>query len=190
MTELEQYIQTYFNVAHGDDLAIIASSFKPNTIDKGNYLLKEGRICSQSSFIKNGLIRIYAVKGDREVTQWISTPGYFITDLASFTFNTPARWNMQALTDCELYTIEKQVYNGLGEAVPQWHQLEKLFIAKCFIILEERVNSHLFMTAEERYQQLVAKQPELFNQVPLQYLASMLGMTPETLSRLRKKAIS
>jgi len=115
---------------------------------------------------------------DKEVTQWISTKGYFLTDLASFTFNTPARWNIQALTDCELYTIERQEYESLGDTIPEWHRLEKLFIAKCFIILEER------------YHKLFQLQPDLFNQVPLQYLASMLGMTPETLSRLRKKQVS
>jgi CRP-like cAMP-binding protein len=89
---------------------------------------------------------------------------------------------MQALTDCELYTIDKNNYDALGNNIPEWHKLEKLFLAKCFIILEERVNSHLFMTAEERYNQLLAISSELFNQVPLQYLASMLGMTPETLN--------
>ena len=136
------------------------------------------------------MVRIYTTIEDKEVTQWISTPGYFVTDLASFTFNTPARWNIQALTDCRLHTIEKEDYNSLGDIVPEWHQLEKLFIAKCFIILEERVNNHLFMTAEERYNQLMEQQPELFNQVPLQYLSSMLGMTPETFSRIRKKQLS
>lgn len=188
MSQLEQYIQSYFSPAN-EDLATIASSFTYKEVEKGDYLLKKGRLCNQMSFIQNGLIRIYATKADKEVTQWISTTGYFVTDLASFTFNTPARWNLQALTNCELYTIDKDAYNKLGEKVPDWHKLEKLFLAKCFIILEERVNSHLFMTAEERYQQLLSFQPELFNQVPLQYLASMLGMTPETMSRLRKKAL-
>lgn len=188
MTELEQYIQTYFD-ARTEDLASIASAFTYKTVSKGDYLLKEQRPCTQLSFIKAGLVRIYANKNDKEVTQWISTPGYFVTDLASFIFNTPARWNMQALTDCELYTIDKNNYDALGNNIPEWHKLEKLFLAKCFIILEERVNSHLFMTAEERYNQLLAISSELFNQVPLQYLASMLGMTPETLSRLRKKPI-
>jgi CRP-like cAMP-binding protein len=189
MSVLQQHIQNYFDV-NAEQLDIIARSFQFRQVAKGDYLLKEGRLCSQLSFIQNGLIRIYAQKGEKEVTQWISSAGYFVTDLASFIFNTPARWNLQALTDCELYTIDKQAYINLGESIPEWHKLEKLFIAKCFIILEERVNSHLFMTAEERFQQLLSLQPDLFNQVPLQYLASMLGMTPETMSRLRKRSLS
>jgi hypothetical protein len=74
--------------------------------------------------------------------------------------------------------------------LPKWNELDKIFITKCFTILEERIFSHLYMTAEERFHQLFKQHPELFNQVPLQYLASMLGMTPETLSRLRKKQLS
>lgn len=188
MTELEQYIQHFFEAGESN-LAAIASAFTYETVDKGSFLLKQGRYCNKMSFIKSGLIRIYAHKEDKEITQWISTAGYFTTDLASFVFSTPARWNLQALTDCELYTISKEAYDKLGNDIPEWHKLEKLFLAKCFVILEERVNSHLFMTAEERYHQLHSQQAQLFNQVPLQYLASMLGMTPETLSRLRKKSI-
>lgn len=188
MTDLQQYIQSYFEVK-SEDLAAIASKFQYRQVKKGDYLLKQDRQCNQLTFIQTGLVRIYTTVNDKEVTQWISTKGYFVTDLASFIFNTPARWNLQALTDCELYTIEKQDYDALGNTIPEWHRLEKLFIAKCFIILEERVNSHLFMTAEERYNKLFELQPDLFNQVPLQYLASMLGMTPETLSRLRKKQL-
>lgn len=188
MSDLQQYIQSYFDVSN-EHLAAIAGRFSFKPIKKGDYLLKQGRQCNQLSFIQSGQIRIYTTIEDKEVTQWISTKGYFITDLAAFIFNTPARWNLQALTDCELYTIDKDAYNTLGNVVPEWHRLEKMFIAKCFIILEERVNSHLFMAAEERYNKLFSLQPDLFNTVPLQYLASMLGMTPETLSRLRKKQL-
>lgn len=152
-------------------------------------MLRTKRICGELSFIKSGLVRIYTAVDDKEVTQWISTPGYFVTDLASFLFQTPARWNIQALTDCELYTIDRTTYTDMGNAIPNWHLIEKIFISKCFIMLEDRVFRHLSQSAEERYQNLLASQPDLFNLVPLQYLASMLGMTPETLSRLRKKAL-
>src|SRR5690606_31661038 len=104
---LQQYIQTYFDV-DSEQLAEIAACFQPKQVNKGDYLLKEGRQCNQLSFVQDGLVRVYAQRGDKEVTQWISNKGYFITDLASFIFNTPARWNLHALTDCELYTIEKQ----------------------------------------------------------------------------------
>jgi CRP-like cAMP-binding protein len=187
MTELEKYIQSYFGVAN-DELEKITSLFKEQELKKGDYFLKTGRICNQLSFVKSGLMRIYVTTENKEVTQWICTQGYFVTDLSSLVFDTPARWNIQALTDVELYTINKDDYNKIGKLIPQWHQLEKLFIAKCFTILEDRVFTHLSMTAEERYHQLFNFNKELFNQVPLQYLASMLGMTAETFSRIRKKS--
>ena len=114
----------------------------------------------------------------------------FITDLSSFIFDTPSRWNIQALSDCEMYTISKSDYQCIGDYVKNWAELEKLFICKCFITLEGRVFGQLSMTAEEKVIDLLETNAEIFNQVPLQYIASMLGMTPETLSRVRRKMIS
>ena len=190
MSDLQQYIQSYFPVPP-ENLRTIAEAFREETLEKDAFFMREGQYCSKISFIKSGLIRIFRLSEDgREVTQWISTPGYFVTDLASFVFDAPGRWSIQALTDCELFTIDRDKYNGLGNTIPQWKELDKLFIARCFIILEERVFKHLHLSAEERYLELMQHNPELFNQVPLQYLASMLGMTPETLSRIRKKKIT
>ncbi len=190
MTELEQYIQSYFGVLQAEDVARITDLFKSATLKKGEYYLKSGRPCLQLSFIQSGLLRIYAHTEEKEVTQWISTKGYFVTDLSSLVFETPSRWTIQALSDVELYTISREDYIRLGKILPQWHQLEKLFLAKCFTILEDRIFAHLSMTAEERYHSFFLQNSELFNQVPLQYIASMLGMTPETFSRIRKKNIS
>jgi CRP-like cAMP-binding protein len=189
MTELEKYINSYFGVDQ-EDLLQISSLFKPQTLKKGDFYLRTGRYCEKLSFMKSGLLRIYVSTEEKEVTQWISTKGYFITDLSSMVFDKPARWTIQALTDVELYTIKKEDYNQLGSKIPKWNQLEKLFIAKCFTMLEDRIFSHLSMTAEERYRFFFQQNKELFNQVPLQYIASMLGMTPETFSRIRRKAIS
>jgi CRP-like cAMP-binding protein len=188
MTELEQYIHSYFGV-NQTDLTQIATLFKATQLKKGDFFLKTNQTCNQLSFIKSGLLRIYVNAEQKEITQWISSKGYFVTDLSSMMFDTPARWNIQALTDTELYTINKTDYKKIGTLIPQWHQTEKLFIAKCFTILEDRVFTHLSMTADERYQLFFENNKELFNQVPLQYIASMLGMTPETFSRLRKKSI-
>ncbi len=189
MTELEASIHTYFGIPPAD-LQTISSLFREHTLNKGDYYLKSGRYCQQLSFVRAGLLRIYADSGDKEITQWISTKGYFVTDLASLVFDSPARWTIQALTPVSLFTIDKSDYLRLGNILPKWHLLEKLFIARCFTIMEDRIFNHLSMTAEERYRALFEQNSELFNQVPLQYLASMLGMTPETFSRIRKKHLT
>ena len=189
MSELEIYITSYFGVEE-KDLRLLSSLFTSEILKKGDYFLKTGKPCDKLSFIKSGFLRVYVDKEKKEITQWISGKGYFITDLSALVFDSPARWNIQALTNIELYTIDKRNYKQIGTLINRWHELEKLFIAKCFSMLEDRIFSHLSMTAEERYLFFYEKNKELFNQVPLQYLASMLGMTPETISRIRKKILA
>ncbi len=188
MIELQQYITSYFGVQN-ESLEQVASFFQPTSLEKGDFFLKTGEICDRLSFIRSGLLRIYVFteQGD-EVTQWISTQGYFVTDLSSFVFDSPARWTIQALSDAELFSITKADYQTIGQQVPEWHEFEVRFITRCFATMEERIFTHLSMTAEERYWTFFENNKELFNQVPLQYIASMLGMTPETFSRIRKKA--
>lgn len=186
---LEQYIQTYFGIPN-KSLQIIASLFEEENLSKEHYFTKAGQYCQKLSFVKEGYVRSYLETDRKEVTQWISGPNHFLADLRSLTFRLPARWNVQALTDCQLFTISSENYRKIHQFVPEWEKLEKNFIAKCFLTLEERVFSFLSMTAEERYLALHQQDAQLFNQVPLHYLASMLGMTPETLSRIRKKLTS
>lgn len=188
MTELETYIRNYFGAAE-DELATIGSFFHKASLEKDAFFLHKGRRSDRMGFLSSGIIREYVMVDEKEVTKWISTEGYFIVDLSGFLFHHPARWNLQALTDCELYVIELDDYRKLGSLVPRWTELEKLFLSRCFAVLEDRVLSHLSMSAEERYRQLFDYNKEIFNQVPLQYLASMLGMTPETFSRIRKKIL-
>lgn len=187
MTELEQYIKSYFGVVEANELDTIVSFFKITAIKKGDFLLKSGNRCNGLTFVHSGLLRIFVATDSKEVTQWISTKGYFTGDLSSFIFGTHSQLSIQALSDAEISTISKKNYKQLGDLLPRWHELEKLFIARCFITLEQRIFSHLSMTAEERYEAFFEQNPALFNQVPLQYIASMLGMTPETFSRIRKK---
>lgn len=187
--ELEEYIKSYFGVVQLEELKTISSFFKEQEIKKGEFYLKEGKESKELSFVQSGLMRIYVDLEDKEVTQWISSKGYFITDLSSFVFGTPSRWSIQALTDSIVYTISKEDYAKIGTVIPKWNNLEKLFIVRCFSTMEDRIFSHLSMTAEERYTFFFENNKELFNQVPLKYIASMLGMTPETFSRVRKKQL-
>lgn len=189
MNELEQYIDSYFGIQQ-ENLQQLASMFNSEELKKDDYFTETGKYNVPLSFIRSGFIRIHNYKEGKEITQWISAKGDFITDLSALVFNNPSRWNMQAITDCELYTISREDYLKIGLKIPQWDKIEKLFIAKCFVYLEERVYSFLSMTAEERYKLMHERNKDLIYQVPQQYLASMLGITPETFSRIRRKLVS
>jgi len=186
MNVIENYLKENFPLP-AQTMKEVTEKFIREEIPKGDFYIKSGRPALKLGFIESGLVRIYAATYEKEVTQWISTPGYFITELSSFIFQNPARLHLQALEDCVIWSITKDDHQLLCKKFIEWNEVDKKFIAKCFVTLEDRIFSHLYMTAEERFKQLMDNQPELFNQVPLQYLASMLGMTPETLSRMRKK---
>lgn len=186
MTELEQYVNLNFGVT-GQELSNIASLFEPEVVGKGEFYIKSGAACDKLSFVQSGFLRLFATLDDKEITQWIFSKGYFIGDMPGLTFNVPSRWNIQALTETMLYTIQKESYNKIVETVPRWPQIEKHFLIHCFSIMENRIFAHLSMSAEERYAAFYGQNKELFNQVPLQYIASLLGMTPETFSRVRKR---
>lgn len=190
MTELQNYIKTHFEIIQADELDEVCALFSSKLVKKGTFFLKENEICDQFCFIKSGYLRIYANSDDKEITQWIATSGYFGTDFSSFFFQKPSRWNIHALEDTELFLITKENYNKIGSIIPNWNELEKSFLIKCLTLVESRVYSHLSMTAEERYTHFFENNKALFNQIPLQYIASMLGMTPETFSRIRKNKVS
>ena len=188
MTDLEFHIKHFFGVKP-NELQCLTSKFIEHSLPRNSTYLKLGHFCDKLSFIKTGYIRIFTEFNDKEVTQWIATPGYFVTDLASFAFDTTARFTIEALSDVELYTLSKADYHSLGKELPKWHEIEKKFISKCFIMLEDRIFQHLSLSAEELYIAFFENNRQLFREVPLQYIASMLGMTPETFSRVRKKML-
>lgn len=189
MSELKKALTAQFGILDHSEMDVVLAFFSQKTLKKGDFLLKTGQLSANLCFLNNGLLRIYAQTESREVTQWIATSGYFVTDLSNLLFDAPARWNIQALVDCELYYLSQEDYKKLGETLVSWHKMEKMFLAHCFSTLEDRIFSHLAMSAEERYHFFYEQQKELFIELPQHYLASILGMSPETFSRIRKKQV-
>lgn len=168
----------------------LSTLFNEEVYEKGTSFLEYQKKCKKMSFIAEGYFRVYRPTAAKDITQWIAMPGYFLTDLESFMNQTQARWEIEALTDAKVYTLSLSDYQHITEIIPTWPAVEKQFLVHCFITMEERIFGFLSQTAEERFHYFFNAHPELFNQVPLQHIASMLGMTPETLSRLRKQMIS
>ncbi len=185
----DTFAQTIRQFIAIDDEALqeVLSYFKPIPLAKGDFLVKAGHICTQIGFVNKGLLRTwYAVDGE-EITHWISDEGYFDTSLSSFSFKTPSRWNIQAITDCEMFVLDCDDHRTLLQKHIEWRVFESQLLIYSYLGIEERMFSQLHHTAEERYEKLLANRPQLVLRAPQQYLASMLGMKPETLSRLRKK---
>ena len=187
MKEFNILLQEYFGQLTNQELLTIRSYFYAENLHKNEFFTKSDKICDKLSFVKSGILRIYALSNGKEITHWISTENYLLTEVTGFFFDQPNRWNIQALTDIELLTIKKTDYLKLCKALPKWNEIEKQFILKCFAMLEDRVFSHLSMTAEERYELFFEQNKALYNRVPLQYIASVLGMTAETFSRIRNR---
>lgn len=189
MNELDGWIQSYFETTE-EYSRKIKDLFQEVHLKRDEFHTEIGQRFGALSFIKSGYLRIYVQTENKEVTQWVSSPGEACTELNSLIFEQPARWNIQAMTDCELYTLSHENYHRAQSEIAIWKDLEKALMAKCFMTMESRVLHFISMSAEERYQHLMDHRPEIIQFVPQQYIASILGMTPETLSRIRRKIIS
>lgn len=173
-----------------EETKIAENLFSPITFKKGELLLTTTQKCNHLYFIQSGFARIYASQDDKEITQWISMPNYFVTDLSAWLFNTTSKWNIEALTPIQALVISKSDYLTLEQKITNWPAKERIFIAHCFEQMEQRIFQFISLNAEERYTHFFSKFGFLFNEIPHQYIASILGITPETLSRIRKKTIS
>ena len=189
MNELTSYINTYFETEK-ELSEKLAHYFTEEIVLRNDFHTHVGSSKGKLSFVKSGFLRVYRQTDKKEITQWISSPGEFCADPSAMIFKLPSRSNIQALTDCELYSISPENYQRIQNEIPEWPKIERLFLAKCFMTMEDRIMSFISMTTDERYHYFYASNRALFQQVPQQYLASILGMTPETFSRIRAKSIS
>ena len=151
-------------------------------------VLEEGEVSNQIAFIKKGFMRAYyEINDGLEVTKYIQPKHLLITSFTSFTSREPSKEYIQALTDCELWVIDYDSMQLLYRKYPKWQEIGRLIMEQIYMNLEKRILSFLTQNAEDRYKSLVKENPRLIHDVPLRYIASMLGITPETLSRIRQK---
>lgn len=185
MNKLREYILNQVSV-DANSMDVILSNFTPMELNKGEFFLKAGKICKHMAFIESGYIRMYDIVNGKEITLWIGSEGKFITSLSSFVFETNNIWNIQAITNCKIYVISRENHFKLNKSEPKWLEFDNLLLANSFAVLEKNMFSQLHTTAKERYHNLLKEEPKLLQNVPLQHIASMLGIAPESLSRLRK----
>ena len=156
-------------------------------VKKGDFLLKEGTICNHYWYVKEGLFRNFYNKDSKEIVTFFGYPGTVLTSNQSFVLREPCKDNIEAITDANVYSINREAYSKLYEKSPEIQEIERLLNELYILWLEERLNLIQFCTAQERYHNLMQNEPFLINQIPLTYLASYLGITLETLSRIRSK---
>jgi len=160
--------------------------FTFETLKKDEYFCKAGRISDRIGFVKSGLLRSYFTIKDKETTTFFQTPGSLATALLSFLQMKPALENIQAMEGSELIIIAKRDLLNLYDQNWKWQQVGRIVIEQYYIKMEQRLIILQSQSAQERYEYFLKEYPELIQSVPLYYIASFLGMSPETLSRIRK----
>ncbi len=165
--------------------------FIPKKLRKRQYLLQEGDVCRYTAFVERGLARTFIIdeKGNEPILQF-SAEGWWIADLYSFLTNEPSRFNIEALEDCELLLITKSSWDILLQKIPALERYFRILIQNNLIATQRRLISSFSETAEEKYTKLMDNFPGCIQRVPLHMIASYLGITPETLSRIRSHIAS
>lgn len=159
--------------------------WKPMRLPKGHVLVREGCVCNHLYYVSKGLVRIYYHKRDREVTEWLAPDDSFFFSIRSFFERTPSRLIIHLLEPSELRVLH---HDDLMRLCDQYHEVEKLFrrmITGSLVLSQMRMESLQFETARQRYQNLLEQFPTLLQRVALAHIASFLGITKETLSRIR-----
>ncbi|MBC8033185.1 MAG: Crp/Fnr family transcriptional regulator [Chitinophagaceae bacterium] len=169
------------------DIEVLQEAFEPGQIDKKGFLLKEGQVTNQLFFIKSGIYRGYYVKDIDEITVNFYFGPTLYADIASIFDKVPTKYNMQAWEGGEVWFGDLRKIEALGQEYPSILRLFLRFYEVIYTFVQKRQLSFIFDSAEERYLKLFNERPKVIHNMPLAYIASYLGIKPESLSRIRKK---
>ena len=171
-----------------DEAAIIQTLFVHRRFRKRQFILQEGDISRYETFIIKGITRTYEIdkKGQEHIVQF-GPEDWWIGDMYSFLSNTPSVYNIECIEDTEVLQITKANQEKLFNQVPKMERHFRILLQNAFIALTKRVASSLTKSAGERYEEFKTTYPHIDNRVPNHQIASYLGITPQSLSRIRGK---
>lgn len=174
-----------------EETAIIKAHLVPRKIKKKQFLLHEGEVSRQIAFVEKGVLRMYLPEenGHQRITQF-AVEGWTIADLYSFLTGEPATQSIDALEDTEILLISKQSHEALLQQLGKYETYMRLIITNAYIALQKRFTSTFRLPLEEQYQNFVSTYPQIVNRVPQHMIASYMGLTPATLSRLRRRILT
>jgi CRP-like cAMP-binding protein len=172
----------------GEEKELIKNYLTVKKIRKRQYLLQDGDVCKSVAFVEKGALRLYQVSEDgTEHIVHFALQGQFMTDLYSFFTNEPSVCNIDAIEDSELVLITKSASDELRKLSSKYQEYIFQLTSEAYIQLQRRLASIISLTLEERYKDLTANYPDIIQRVPQRMIASYMGLTPETLSRVRKR---
>lgn len=184
--KLSKYLQNIVSFPD-DELEDIVSYFERETVYKNVPLVKGGQVCSKLYLVEKGVGRSYYLKEDgKEITQWFFVEGQFMSSIESFFQQNPSLYYLEMLEDSVLYSITRENLDLLFARYHNMEKLGRLLSTEMLMRVVNKLNAIQFQTARERYDYMLNEYPNIVNRVPLGNIASYLGMTQETLSRIRK----
>ncbi len=185
-TRLRNHLDS-FNLLTREEIDDFLGLVTHKHLKKGQFLIQQGRICDRIAYIGSGIFRSYYYSSaSEEITYCLTFSDSFVSAYSSFLSQNATVENIQALTDADLLVIPRHELLKLEASGTNWLKLMKHIAEQEYIKMEERIFILQKETAETRYKDLLKKQPELLQLIPLNYLASYLGITQRHLSRIRK----
>lgn len=173
-----------------DELSLIDKFFEAQVINKKSFLLDGEQKCQFIAFIEHGSIRHFHIKNGEEKTCDISFDNAWVTDFKSFNNGTPSTMNLQAMEDTKVNVIRKEKLLALYKSSAKFETFGRLMAEQ---VAQRATDIAMSLSAdkpEERYLNLVRNQPNLFQRVPQKYIANFLGISPESLSRIRNRVVT
>lgn len=171
-----------------EEQIFFAKNFKKEDLKKNDFVIREGEKEYYLYFIERGLLRYWATDyDDKEVTFWFSIEGEFANSYLSLKDNQPSEFNIQALCNSTIWKLSREKLSYLYSTSLNVNKIARIVLQDALIRKIKRETSLLKLTAEERYKEFLEKEKYLLNTVPLKYIASYLGITPQGLSRIRKR---